>query len=178
MSNDNHDNDDNKPMRDAQGQWLPGHCPNPRGRPKKRLVLHGEHADIHHFGNSVIEAKIQGQTQLLTRRAMLNEKIFENAMKGKVSSQRLLHKEFEKSDERLAEIRLYFDDLVRKWLVDHPDRRRPEFSVPDDIMKEILDLLKFLNRYYPDVYPLDYASNYDGAAEEEDVRIVMALLDT
>ena len=44
MTTDDHDGDDqrqdrgnsDKPTRDADGRWLPGYCPNPKGRPKKK----------------------------------------------------------------------------------------------------------------------------------------------
>lgn len=46
MSNDDHNDSDkqpnegdgDKPTRDARGRWLPNHCPNPDGRPKKKRM--------------------------------------------------------------------------------------------------------------------------------------------
>ena len=47
-----------------------------------------------------------GQSQIMDRRAALLHKMFEEAMRGKVTTQRFLMKEFERWDKRLAETRL------------------------------------------------------------------------
>ena len=38
-----------KPTRDADGRWLPGHCPNPAGRPRKKYGLF-DASDLRYFG--------------------------------------------------------------------------------------------------------------------------------
>ena len=51
MATDDHDGnerpksrgDTDKPTRDARGRWHQGYCPNPNGRPKKKLNHHHSH---------------------------------------------------------------------------------------------------------------------------------------
>ncbi len=103
MTTDDHDGDDplqdrgdgDKPTRDARGRWLPGNCPNPKGRPKKKkpTVLRNQ-SDIHFFGNTMVDVLTNGQKEKMDRRTALLNKMFESAMKGKVSQQRFLYKEF------------------------------------------------------------------------------------
>jgi len=98
MTTANHDGDDQRkdrgnsdiPTRDANGRWLPGHCPNRKGRPKKNKtpkVLYDQ-ADIRIFGNTLVDIFANGQKETMDRRTALINKMFESAMKGRVSMQR------------------------------------------------------------------------------------------
>lgn len=170
MSNDDFDDDDPKPTRDARGRWLPGHCPNPRGRPKKRLSVLTDQGDTHIFANTAVEVKIQGQMQLMTRGAALMLKAYEGAMKGSVYLLRYLDEKFAKNEEMMTEIRVRYDELVLDWIVNNPDRHRPGYKMPAEVELEMQGMLTFLNHFYPDSYPLSIEPKYDRSAEEEEVR--------
>ena len=81
MTTDNHDGDDqrqdrgnsDKLTRDANGRWLPGHCPNRKGRPKKKnkpKVLYDQ-ADIRIFGNTLVDIVANGQKETMDRRTVV-----------------------------------------------------------------------------------------------------------
>ncbi len=91
-----------KPSRDARGRWLKGHCPNPKGRPRKKIQADYDPGDIRHFGYTVIDVAVNGQIETMDRRTALLHKMYESAMKGRVSMQRFLYNEFARNDEWLA----------------------------------------------------------------------------
>lgn len=167
MSNDDFDDDDPKPTRDARGRWLPGHCPNPRGRPRKRLSVLTDQGDTHIFANTAVEVKIQGQIQLMTREASLKLKAYEGAMKGSVYLLRYLDEKFQKNEERMAEIRVRYDELMMDWIVDNPDRHRPGFKLPAQIEIEMQRLRAFLHHYFPNDYPLTLEPLWDDDEDED-----------
>jgi hypothetical protein len=142
--------DDGKPPRDANGRWLSGRSPNPDGRPPKKQpkVLAGQ-SDIHTFGNTLVEIVINGEAVLMDRRASLRYRQYESAMKGSVSAQRDLHKEFAKNDELHATCRGLYEDLVAEWLIDDQGRNKPFEKIPSKIKLEIISLGTTLNHYYP-----------------------------
>lgn len=175
MTTDDHDGDDtrkscgdtDKPTRDARGRWRPGYCPNRKGRPKKKpKVLYSE-ADIRIFGHTLIDFVVNGQKVTMDRRTALNNKMFESAMKGKVTMQRFLYKEFERNAERLAAARVRYDRLVIDWIVNNPDSGTHDYDIPFEVEMEIASLRSMLNYYFPADYPLGGTSvtddgDYDG----------------
>ena len=108
-----------RPARDARGRWLKGHCPNPKGRPRKENVERLNPTDMQHFGNTLIELTTNGRKQMMTRREGLYLRIYEDAMKGKAMTQRFLYREFEKIDERLAEAKARLEDLEMTWFIEN-----------------------------------------------------------
>ncbi len=162
MTTDDHDGDDplqdrgdnDKPTRDARGRWLPGNCPNRKGRPKKKkpTVLRNQ-SDIHFFGNTMVDVLTNGQKETMDRRTALYNKIFESAMKGKVSMQRFLFKEFERNDERLATIIAHYDRLMLDWIINNPAPGKPRVDMPREVELDIIRLRALLNHYYPGQYP-------------------------
>ena len=174
MTTDNHDGDDqrqdrgnsDKPTRDANGRWLPGHCPNRKGRPKKKnkpKVLYDQ-SDIRIFGNTLVDIVANGQKETMDRRTALINKMFETAMKGRVSMQRFLYQEFEKNAKQLAAARAHYDRLMFDWVIDNPDFRKPDFEVPFEVELEMASLRALLNFYFPNDYPIDGKS-----ANDEDI---------
>ncbi len=163
MTTDDHDDDDQqpgpgdavKPTRDARGRWRPGHCPNPKGRPRKKPKTIIHEADIQIFGNTLIDVASNGQKVAMIRRSALLNKMFESAMKGRVSQQRFLYKEFERSDERLAAARVQYDRLMFDWHLNNPAPGRPFVEVPLEVEVEMESLRVLLNHYYPWDYPLE-----------------------
>jgi hypothetical protein len=81
--------------------------------------------------------------------------MFESAMKGKVSQQRFLFKEFERNDERLATLIAHHEQLVMKWLIANPAPDKPRVEVPLEVEMEIIRQRALLNYYYPGAYPPD-----------------------
>lgn len=142
-----------QPGRDANGRWLPGHCPNPLGRPKKRPKAHLNPADIWDFRNTMIDVMANGQREMMDRRAALLHKMYESAMKGKVSMQRFLYKEFERNDQRLAAARVRYEQLVMDWIINNPDSREFDFEIPLKVELEIAGLYGILSHYFPSEYP-------------------------
>ncbi len=162
MSNDDHSSsdqpqdrgDDDKSTRDARGRWRSGYCPNPNGRPKKKkpTVLRNQ-SDIHFFGNTMVDVLTNGQREMMDRRTALYNKSFESAMKGKVSMQRFLYKEFERSDERLATLIAHHEQQVMDWLIANPAPGKPRVEVPLEVELEIIRQKALLNHYVPGAYP-------------------------
>ena len=141
-----------KPTRDARGRWLPGHCPNPEGRPKKKQGRKFSETDLMIFGYTLIDISTNGEPEQMVRREALLNKMFESAMKGNVGMQKFLYQEFEKLDERMANIRLHYDKLVAEWITENPDFSKPDFEVPPRVWREIDDLRALLFHYFPSGY--------------------------
>ncbi len=104
--------DTDKLTRDARGRWLPDHCPNPKGRPKKKPKVVLDESDIRIFGHTLVDVVASGQKEMMDRRSALLNKMFESAMKGSVSQQRFLYREFERNAERLAALRVRYERLM------------------------------------------------------------------
>lgn len=166
-----HRGDDNKPARDANGRWLPGHCPNPRGRPRKKPKERLDQSDLAIFGNTYIDVITNGQKETMLRREALLSKMYESAMKGRVSMQRFLYDEFKKNDERMAAARVRYERLLIDWIIDNPDFTKPDFEIPFEVRLEMDGLRAVLNHYYPTSYPLDdpprRKADHDDNSEED-----------
>lgn len=143
-----------KPTRDNRGRWLKGHCPNPKGRPRKKPKEYFDLADIRTFGNTLIEVRTNDGAELMDRRAALLHKMYEDAMRGKDSMQRLLYAEFERNDERLAAARLQYDKLMTRWAIENDDFDGLDGdNIPFQVQIEILGLQSLLHHYFPSQYP-------------------------
>ncbi len=142
-----------KPTRDARGRWAPGYCPNPAGRPRKKYGPF-ESSDLQQFGNTLIDVRANGQNETMLRRAALLNKMFESAMKGSVTAQRFLYKEFERSDMRLAEAVVRYDRLIFDQIINNSNRGKPRaLDMPLEDEAEIVSLGSALHHYYPNQYP-------------------------
>ena len=147
------DDSDPTKRRDARGRWLKGHCPNPKGRPRKKPKEYLDLTDIRTFMNTLIEVRTNDGVELMDRRAALLYKMFEDAMRGKISMQRFLHAEFERSDERLAAARLRHQQLMTKWVIENDDFDGLDGdSIPFDVQVEIAGLDSVLSHYFPKDY--------------------------
>ncbi len=155
--------DGDKPTRDARGRWLPGNCPNPKGRPKKKPKVLPDQSDIRIFGRTMVDVLTNGQREMMDRRTALLNKMYESAMNGRVSQQRFLYKEFERNDERLAATIVHYDRLMFDWYVNNPAPDKPRVEVPLEVELEIMKLRGLLNHYYPGSYSPDgiLANDYD-----------------
>ena len=99
----------------------------------------------------------------MDRRTALINKMFETAMKGRVSMQRFLYQEFEKNAKQLAAARAHYDRLMFDWVIDNPVRK-PDFDIPFEVEVEMASLRALLNFYFPNDYPIDGKS-----ANDEDI---------
>ncbi len=175
MTTDDHDGDDqrqdrghgDKPTRDARGRWRPGYCPNLKGRPKEKPKVSYDQADIRIIGNTIVDIMANGQKESMDRRTALINKMFESAMKGKISMQRFLYKEFERNAERLAAARVRYDRLMLDWVINNPDFKKPDFDIPFEVEVEMLSLRAMLNHYYPSSYPIDGKSANDDSDDDD-----------
>lgn len=104
--------DDTIDGRDKNGRWTKGHCPNPKGRPRKKPPV--SQADVMQFKQTLVDATVQGQLVQLTRHELLLHKMYENALKGSVLSQRKLFDRFEQSDDTYAEANFHLRWLGRQ----------------------------------------------------------------
>jgi len=170
MTPNDHDDDDRqpgsgdagKPNRDASGRWRPGYCPNPKGRPRKKPKTIIHEADIHIFGNTLVDVVSNGQNVSMVRRSALLNKIFESAMKGSVTQQRFLYHEIERNDKRLAVARVHYDRLLFDWIINNPVPGKPRVEVPLEVEVEMDSLRVRLNYYFPGQYPdRGMPANYD-----------------
>jgi len=143
-----------KPTRGARGRWLKGHCPNPKGRPRKRVDPNYDSGNIWYFGNTLIDITAGGQRETMDRRAALLHKMYESAMKGKVSMQRFLYAEFERNAERLTTARFRYQQLMTRWVIENDNFDGLDGdNIPIEIQMEILGLQSLLHHYFPSQYP-------------------------
>ncbi len=119
---------------------MPGNCPNPKGRPKKKPTVLPDQSDIHFFRNTVIGVLTSGQKEMMDRRTALLNKMFESAMTGKVSMQRFLYKEFRKNDELLAATINHYERLMTDWYVNNPAPGKPRVEMPLEVEIDIIQL--------------------------------------
>jgi len=148
------DGNNDQPTRDAKGRWLKGHCPNPKGRPRKSAQSDYDPGDLRDFGSTLIEVNVSGQRTLMDRRAALLHKTYESAMKGSVSNQRFLIKEFERNDGRLAAAQFRYEELMTEWVIENPGFKGfDDENIPFKTQLEIAGLESLLNHYYPGSYP-------------------------
>ncbi len=145
-----------KPARDAHGRWLAGHCPNPRGRPRKPQHTNIEGADIWLFAREKIQIRAGGEMKEMPRFEALLHRLYEDAMKGKPTAQRRFLEMLKEREKDIAEFRHRYEDLVTKWI-----RRNPKFgtsgpaSIPESVRVEIAVFETLLNRFMPDAYPME-----------------------
>ena len=138
--------------RDKRGRWVKGHCPNRKGRPRKKRLVNLDSTDLRWFANTLIEVRKGGEPVLMTRKAVLYEKIFESATKdGKISMMKFLYDKFYENDKNLAELSVWYQELVRRWITENPDWSKPGYELPNAVATELVALRDLLKHYYPEV---------------------------
>jgi hypothetical protein len=168
MSHDDDNKGDPRRGRGARGRWQKGHCPNPKGRPKKQPKVYRDQSDLHFFGTTMVEVMVNGEIEMMDRREALINKIYESAMKGKVTNQRWLFREFEKNDESLGETLARYYEMMHHWIIDNPDLGKRDFVMPHSVELQLLKYRKVLNHYFPGSYPPNgWAESEDGDDDDE-----------
>lgn len=143
--------EDRDATRDARGRWRKGHCPNPKGRPRKPSFKGYDQSDIRLFANTQIEITANGRVEKMDRRTAMLNKVYESAMKGSVTAQRFLYIEFMKSDDKVATAATRLNQLVAEWYgAGNGDRQRK--GIPSRVQWEIWQLAGYLNHYFPGQY--------------------------
>ncbi len=94
--------------RDAKGRWV-NISGNPNGRPPRVPDL--DMADVYNFSQYPTEITISGEKQLMTRHETVIFKLYESAMKGRITSIRILLEKFEQAEFSKEFIQLEF----QKW---------------------------------------------------------------
>lgn len=142
-----------KPTRDAHGRWVPGYCPNPRGRPTKSKGPTKDETEIWTFGQTKIQIRTGGEIKTMERREALLHRIFEDAMKGKTSAQKFLYEQFEQREMDIAEFRQRYEELVNDWIINNPKFKTLGInSIPLQVRIEIAALESLLNYLFPESY--------------------------
>lgn len=93
-------------------------------------------ADVYNFSQFPTEITIRGEKQLMTRHEVLLLKVFENALKGRITAQKYLLEKFEQAEMTTAYLQRWLE-LWAQRAADDPD------SVPIEVvhlMKDVLDL--------------------------------------
>lgn len=126
--------------RDARGRWKKGHCPNPKGRPRKQPDI--SDADIGWFKQRIVDVTINGEKRQLTRHELLLHSMFEQAIKGKsVLMARKLFDRFEEVDMTWAKGRDWLKEKRERFLEDYYERNRFD----EKAANEIIELQKMLS---------------------------------
>ncbi len=121
--------------RDAKGRWTKDTTGNPNGRPPNVAEL--DVADVYNFSQFPTEIVIGGEKQLMTRHEVVLLKLFESAMKGRITAQKYLVEKFEQAELSKGYIRLWLEKWAER-IDDDPG------SVPMEVvhmMRRALDSL-------------------------------------
>ncbi len=94
--------------RDAKGRWV-NISGNPNGRPPRVPDL--DMSDVYNFSQCPTEITISGEKQLMTRHETVMFKLYESAMKGRITSIRILLEKFEQAELSKEFVQLEF----QKW---------------------------------------------------------------
>ncbi len=103
--------------RDAKGCWKKGTSGNLHGRPRNVPDL--DMADVHNFSQFPTEISIGGEKQLMTRHEIVWFKMFESALKGRITAQKYLIEKFEQDEMSGGYIRLSLERWVER-IADDP----------------------------------------------------------
>lgn len=112
--------------RDAKGRWTKGTSGNLNGRPPNVADL--DMADVYNFSQFPTEITIAGEKQLMTRHEVVLLKLFEFAMKGRITALRILLEKFEQADSSRENIQCLYEKWAER-MEDDPD------SVPIEVKR-------------------------------------------
>ena len=119
--------------RDAKGRWTKDTSGNLHGRPRNVPDL--DMADVYNFSQFPTEIVIGGEKQLMTRQEVVLLKLFESAMKGRITAQKYLIEKFEQAHMSKEYLQLWLE----KWAdrIDEDPRSVPTEAVR--LMRRVLD---------------------------------------
>ena len=163
--------------RDARGRWRKGHCPNPKGRPKKKRFKDYNPSDLRHFFSTLVEVTTAGGPEMMDRKTALLYKLYEGAMKGKITPLRMMMAMIKENDQQMAELRLHYERLEREFIHDNPDFEGIDESLTRQQKIDLIGLATVLNYYYPGEYDTILGKaegSIEGWSEEEIVEKIRA----
>ncbi len=161
--------------RDARGRWKKGHCPNRKGRPKRKRFKNYDPSDPRHFFSTQIEVMTADGPQEMDRKAAVMHKLFESAMKGGATAQRMVFAMIEKNDRQLAELRLEYERLEAKLIHDNPDFKDLDESLTRQQRIDLLGMATTLNHYYPGQYDAILGKSDDETSKKKLEEILAKL---
>lgn len=125
--------------RDFRGRWKKGHCPNPKGRPRKQPKV--SDADVGYFKEGLVEVVINGELRELTRHELLLHSVFDQSIKGKspANARKLLDR-FEEVDMLWAQARDWYREHREIFLAKDA---KGEFDAK--LGNELLEILEALH---------------------------------
>lgn len=110
---ENSDRKDRGDGRDAKGRWI--RSGNPKGRPRRQVARTLNMEDPYYFSQEEMPVTVNGETVYKTRNELVMLKLFDSAMKGRITAQKHLYKIFkEESDARqntYIQLQTWFDIL-------------------------------------------------------------------
>ncbi len=126
MTNERSDRGDG---RDAKGRWAKGTTGNRSGRPPKEYDY--DMADVYNFSKFPTEITVAGEKQLMTRHEVVLLKLFESAMKGRITSLRILLEKFEQAQMS--------KEYVEMWLEKWAERMAED---PSSVPMEVVHMMR------------------------------------
>ncbi len=102
--------------RDAWGRWTKDTSGNLHGRP--RSVPDLDMADVYNFSQFPTEITIAGEKQLMTRHEVVLLKLFESAMKGRITSIKFLLEKFEQAQMSREYLQLWLEKWAERMAED------------------------------------------------------------
>ncbi|MBI1186064.1 MAG: hypothetical protein GC206_01755 [Alphaproteobacteria bacterium] len=141
-----------KVKRDKNGRWQKGtRSPNPKGRPRrKKSARPFDPTDIRDFMNQQVAMK---DGVVKTRNELLHLKMFEDAMKGRVSNQRYLQKRYDDATAAVAQIAMEYAELVSNWIVNNKKLADLSYRIPEDVVRRMRRYHVLLHGENPEKYP-------------------------
>ena len=115
--------------RDAKGRWTKNTSGNPSGRPPNVPDL--DMADVYNFSQFPAEIAIGGEKQLMTRQEIVLLKLFESALKGRITAQKYLIDKFEQAEMSRGYVQL----SLERWLERMDDD-------PSSVSMEVFHLMR------------------------------------
>ncbi len=113
MTNERSDRGDG---RDAKGRWTKDTSGNLNGRPTHVADLNM--ADVYNFSQFPTEITIAGEKQLMTRHEVVLLKLFESAMKGRITALRILLEKFEQAELSREYVQWRFEEWAERMAED------------------------------------------------------------
>ena len=126
MTNEHNDRGDG---RDTKGRWTKGMTGNPNGRPLN--VFDYDMADMYNFSQFPMEITVAGKKQLMTRQEVVVMKLFETAMKGRITAQKYLIEKFEAA--------ILSKETVELWLEQWAERMDED---PESVPLEVVHMMR------------------------------------
>lgn len=141
-----------KVKRGNNGRWQKGTAsPNPRGRPKRKKPARPfDPGEIRDFMNQQVVMK-DGTTIL--RKQLLLLKMYEDAMKGKVTNQRFLLQRHDEATAAIAKLGFEYHQLLSIWIIDNQKLADLHYKAPEAELRQMRRIHILMHQVNPERYP-------------------------